>query len=197
MTTTFMRDLSIERAGLFPTAGQGVQKSASTGFAAALQAERTTAAPTKQELLEALSERSKEVLALLKSGGQVEKEDWTALMQELRDTGAITQEEYDWTNFELILSPIPTGKDGKPVSGLIHRGDREAEYWETLRQFEQWPGNPLDYLDMWLLSLKKERGLLDLEYRNQLGHDMSAFSGFDKQANACNKVTGLIRDLLA
>ena len=197
MTTTFMRDLSIERAGLFPTAGQGVQKSASTGFAAALQAERTTAAPTKQELLEALSERSKEVLALLKSGGQVEKEDWTALMQELRDTGAITQEEYDWTNFELILSPIPTGKDGKPVSGLIHRGDREAEYWETLRQFEQWPGNPLDYLDMWLLSLKKERGLLELEYRNPLGHDTYAFSGFDKQANACNKVRGLIRDLLA
>lgn len=196
MTTTFMRDLSIERAGLFPTAGQGVQKSASTGFAAALQAERT-AAPTKQELLEALSERSKEVLALLKSGGQVEKEDWTALMQELRDNGAITQEEYDWTNFELILSPIPTGKDGKPVSGLIHRSDREAEYWETLRQFEQWPGNPLDYLDMWLLSLKKERGLLELEYRNQLGHDTSAFSGFDKQANACNKVAGLIRDLLA
>ena len=50
---------------------------------------------------------------------------------------------------------------------------------------------------MWLLSLKKERGLLELEYRNQLGHDTSAFSGFDKQANACNKVTGLIRDLLA
>lgn len=187
MTTSLIRDLAIDRAGLFPAASQTAQKSSSVSFAAALQAEQS-AAPTKQELLEALSEHSKEVLALLKSGGKVEKEDWMALMGELRDSGAITQEEYDWTNFELVLTPIQTG--------LISYGDRGNEYRETLRQFEQWPGDPLEYLDMWLLALKKEKGLLEVEYRNQPGYHSASLSAFDLQASACGKVAGLIRDLL-
>lgn len=193
MTTSLMRDLAIDRAGLFPAASQTAQKSGSVSFATALQAEQS-AAPTKQELLEALSERSRKVLELLKSGGQVQKEDWTALMGELRDSGAITQEEYDWTNFELILSPIPVKQDGQV--GLISSGDRGDEYRETLRQFEQWPGDPLEYLDMWLLALKKEKGLLEVEYRNQPGYHAASLSAFDLQASACGKVAGLIRDLL-
>lgn len=181
-------DHIIERAKLAPQAGRQLSNTSSSGFNGTLEAERSTA-PNKRELLETLSERSKKIVELLKSGDKVDKEDWMELMGELRDQGAITEDEYGWTNFELAVSPVKTG--------LVTYGDQGSEYRETLRSFQEWPGDPLEYLDMWLLAVQKEKALLEVESRKQLGYDPAAFSGFDKQSAACGKVASLVRALMA
>ena len=63
-------------------------------FSAALQQELQSAVSDRQEILDSLSERAKDTLNLLKnSGDKVEEEDWLALLEELKDAGAISERD--------------------------------------------------------------------------------------------------------
>lgn len=176
MTTTLMRDLAVERAGVLSGAEKQTQKRTSGGFASALRAEGD-AAPSKQELLEVLSERSRNTVELMKRKGSMEKDEWVELLEDLLGNRVITEEEFDWTAFDVAMAPHLLKKDGA--------------------RNIQWTGDPMEDLQRVLLELKKERALRELEFRDQVGSEVSAVPRPTEQEDACEKVLNLLRLLLA
>ncbi len=171
-------------------------------FSAALQQELQSAVSDRQEILDSLSERAKDTLNLLKnSGDKVEEEDWLALLEELKDAGAISESDFTYTRTDLQLIPIPAKMvDGKFVQLITEPVLSESSHShmsEALRKLIEWPCDPLNMLDQWELLLKKWKGNLMVDCRGQLGCDMaSAFSGLDAQAGACSRVAQVVRALI-
>lgn len=201
MGITVSSDYILDRVGLTYQAQELAQKTEE--FSAALRQELQSAVSNKQEILDSLSEHAKATLDLLKnSGDKVQEEDWLALLEELKDTGAISESDFTYTRTDLQLIPIPAKKvDGKFVQLMTEPVCVEGSHFqipEALRGLIQWPCDPLNMLDQWELLLKKWKGNLMVDCRGQLGCDMAAaFSGVDAQAAACSKVAQVVRALIA
>lgn len=84
-----------------------------------------------------------------------------------------------------------------PLGDLDNPFPISADMRDTLDRINQWPGNPLDYLDQWAFSLKKWGGELSMERDRDGSPKYKDVSPVYEQAAACGRVANLIRSLLA
>lgn len=141
-----------------------------------------------QEIVSKLTGGARRTLQRLKTNpNSISKRDWMNLTHELNAMGAISDTDYQGTDMMFHLVPLGDMDNPYPTSPDLR---------ETLDRINQWPGNPLDYLDQWAFSLKKWGAELSRE-RNPDGtpryKDVSLV--YD-QAAACGRVSNLIRGLL-
>ena len=146
-----------------------------------------------QEVYNQLSDSSKCVLSNLQSGKPVEKDAWKGLCKELPDQGQITESEYQCTNLDYRL--IPLGSHDS--SGNFVRYNNTDEIVLASRSLNQWSGQPLDILDTWSFLFRKWGNQLALEYNSDGTSKYQNLSPINNQASACQKITNLIKELIA
>ena len=160
-----------------------------------------------QEILERLSEPAKDTLEDIKDDKEVSHEQWQGLLGELRDMGAISKEQFDYSRSDVKL--IPLGY--KNASGEFVMYDGIAERFGMLDKLrstsgggigiltdtaDAWSGDPLDFLDAWIENLTEWRGDLSRQRSETGALKYDDFSPLDKQIDACTKVGELINSLL-
>lgn len=150
-----------------------------------------------------LTPSARKTVEKLKEGRGLTKTQWTDLCRELKDMGVITQAEFDYTRGDLHLVPvISDSRGGVTALGMKERlnslyqasqvpGGLEA--WSS----DTWAGDPLEYLDEWLESLRKWKGELSAERWPDGGRKYQDFSAVDVQVDACQKVMDVLRGLMA
>ena len=100
-----------------------------------------------QEIASKLTDGAKKTLQRLKANpNSISKRDWMDLTHELNAMGAISDLDYQGTDMMFHLVPLGDMDNPFPTS---------EEMRTTLDRINQWPGNPLDYLDQWAFSLRK------------------------------------------
>ncbi|WP_161846867.1 hypothetical protein [Pseudoflavonifractor sp. 524-17] len=151
-------------------------------------------ATDKQTLVNMLSERSKEVLDALKQNRSITREDWSHLLGDLKDAGAITQGEFDFASFRIVGHPVGEKRNGEFVP--YQPGDLGfLDIKAITDQVNKWPANPFEHLDTMGFLLRKMRNVLMVQERQE--QKGFTFSGFYKQENAYTKVANLVKDLIA
>lgn len=209
----FMMSITVERAvnrtRTGNTFGTVVKRSenglVSASFADELNRAAQTPAKTERsggvdlkDVYNGLSENAKSVLDRMKPN--VTKDEWNAVLQELRDAGALSSWDmmrchpdiviigYTDPSGELVLYPrgdtcTITGETG-PDGALL------GNYWGI----QDWSGDPFKYIDQWLKALQDWRDELDgLTRPNGVKYDTSALTG---QIEAIHRVSGLMKRLL-
>lgn len=143
----------------------------------------------KQEIASKLTDGAKKTLQRLKANpNSISKRDWMDLTHELNAMGAISDLDYQGTNMMFHLVPLGDMDNPYPTS---------ADMRDTLDRINQWPGNPLDYLDQWAFALKKWGAGLSRERNPDGAPKYKDLSPIYDQAAACGRVAGLIKGLLA
>lgn len=147
---------------------------------------------TIDEVLSKLSDKSAQLLKSMKAGSKtVDVDDWTALMTELKDMGAITKSDYDWTPKGGLI-PVPVGP-----TGISHLAPGEANREDLLKGMDSWPGDPLEKLETMALYARKWIGVLGVSQDDE-GNPGSWYSGpYASQEASCQKVLKLVKDLMA
>jgi len=142
-----------------------------------------------QEIAGKMTDGAKRTKKKKKSNpNSISKVEWMDLMHELNAMGAVSDTDYQGTNMLLHLVPLGDLDNPFPIS---------ADMRDTLDRINQWPGNPLDYLDQWAFSLKKWGGELSTERDRDGSPKYKDVSPVYEQAAACGRVANLIRSLLA
>ena len=142
----------------------------------------------KQEIASKLTDGAKKTLQRLKANpNSISKRDWMDLTHELNAMGAISDLDYQGTNMMFHLVPLGDMDNPYPTS---------ADMRDTLDRINQWPGNPLDYLDQWTFALKKWGAGLSRERNPDGTPKYKNVSPVYSQAAACGRVSGLIKGLL-
>lgn len=142
-----------------------------------------------QEIANQLTDGAKKTLQRLKaSPNTISKAEWMDLMHELNTMGAISDTDYQGTDMMFHLVPLGDLDNPYPTS---------ADMRDTLDRINQWPGNPLDYLDQWAFSLRKWGAELSWERNPDGTPKYKDVSPVCDQASACGRVSSLIKGLLS
>ena len=142
-----------------------------------------------QEIVSKLTDGAKKTLQRLKTNpNSISKRDWMDLTHELNAMGAISDLDYGWTRADFHF--IPLGDMDNPFTTT-------EQLRETMGRINQWPGNPLDYLDQWAFSLKKWGAELSRELNPDGTPKYKDVSPIYDQASACGRVSNLIKGLLS
>lgn len=142
-----------------------------------------------QEIADKLTDGAKRTLQRLKANpNSISKRDWMDLTHELNAMGAVSDKDYQGTNMMFHLVPLGDLDNPFPTS---------ADMRNTLDRINQWPGNPLDYLDQWAFSLKKWGAELSRELNPDGTPKYKDVSPVYDQASACGRVSSLIKSLLS
>jgi len=208
------------RGGLFPPASRSAgadflgEVRSAISAASAEKAKDTLARSTDDESLKALYERlspsSKAVLERLEAGkDDIKKDEWLSFCKELKDAGAITQSDLDYTRADVHLIPLgyhdgsgnmvqyetsPMMKN--KLLGLYEssRGPAAAGS-ETRLSTDGWTGDPLEYLDTWTSELYRWRSGM-ARMRNADGSPKyDNFTPITSQIDSCQKVAVLVKAL--
>ena len=141
-----------------------------------------------QEIASKLTDGAKKTLQRLKATpNSISKRDWMDLTHELNAMGAISDLDYQGTDMMFHLVPLGDMDNPFPTS---------EEMRTTLDRINQWPGNPLDYLDQWAFSLRKWGAELSREVGPDGSPKYKDVSPVYDQAAACGRVSNLIKGLL-
>lgn len=201
--------------GLFPPAG----RSSGSGFmeqlknaadAAASEQAADTLRLTKTDdglldLLRQLTPGSRDVLDRIQAGENgVSKDEWTGLCKELESLGAISKDDFQYTQAGWRVIPLGYwGENGEFVkydTMSIMKDKlpdvRHSQGGQLICPDEYaWKGDPLAYLDNWMKSLYSWRSDL-ARARNEDGSPKYGdFSPITDQINSCQKVMDLVKDL--
>lgn len=201
--------------GLFPPAG----RSSGSGFmeqlknaadAAASERAADTLDLTKTDgglldLLRQLTPGSRAVLDRIQAGEKdVSKDEWNGLCRELESLGAISKDDFQYTQAGWRVIPLGYwGENGEFVkydTMSIMKDKlpdvRHSQGGQLICPDEYaWKGDPLAYLDNWMKSLYSWRSDM-ARARNEDGTPKySDFSPITNQINSCQKVIDLVRDL--
>lgn len=142
-----------------------------------------------QEIADKLTDGAKRTLQRLKANpNSISKRDWMDLTHELNAMGAVSDTDYQGTNMMFHLVPLGDMDNPYPTS---------ADMRDTLDRINQWPGNPLDYLDQWAFSLRKWGAELSRELNPDGMPKYKDVSPVYDQASACGRVSSLIKGLLS
>ena len=142
-----------------------------------------------QEIADKLTDGAKRTLQRLKANpNSISKRDWMDLTHELNAMGAVSDKDYQGTNMMFHLVPLGDVDNPFPTS---------ADMRNTLDRINQWPGNPLDYLDQWAFSLRKWGAELSWERNPDGSPKYKDLSPIYDQASACGRVSSLIKGLLS
>lgn len=142
-----------------------------------------------QEIVSKLNDGAKRTLQRLKANpNSISKRDWMDLTHELNAMGAVSDTDYQGTNMMFHLVPLGDMDNPYPTS---------ADMRDTLDRINQWPGNPLDYLDQWAFSLRKWGAELSWERNPDGTPKYKDVSPVYDQASACGRVSSLIKGLLS
>lgn len=146
-----------------------------------------------------LSAQSQAVLSRLKAGdADITMDEWSALRMELRDAGLISRSDfaesdpgmvivgYTDANGDAVIYPFATGCSVSYTDGSSMKSNSFLGI--------DWDGGPFRYFDQWLKILLGHRD--DLELRALLGGTVYDTSHLTRQADAIEKVSGLVKDLL-
>ena len=201
--------------GLFPPAG----RSSGSGFMEQLKNAADAAASEKAadtlrltktddgllDLLRQLTPGSRDVLDRMEAGKvDVTENEWTALCEELEALGAISKDDFQYTQAGWRVIPLGYwGENGEFVKydtvSIMKdklpdvRQSQEGQY--ICPDEYAWKGDPLTYLDNWMKSLYSWRSDM-ARARNEDGTPKySDFSPITNQINSCQKVIDLVRDL--
>ncbi len=208
------------KGGLFPPTSRsagadflGEVKSA-LGAASAEKAKDTLARSNDDASLKALYEHltpaSKDVLERLEAEkDDIKKDEWLNFCKELKDVGAITQSDFDYTRADVHLillgyhdesgnivkyetSPMMKNK----LLGLYESSRNPAAVGsETRLSADDWTGDPLEYLDTWTSELYRWRSDL-VRMRNADGSPKyDNFTPITSQIDSCQKVAALVKEL--
>ena len=129
-----------------------------------------------------LSGKNQEIVSKLTSGAK-------KTLQRLKDSpNNISKVDYQGTDMMFHLVPLGDVNNPFPTS---------ADMRDTLDRINQWPGNPLDYLDQWAFSLKKWGAELSRELNPDGTPKYKDVSPIYDQASACGRVSNLIKGLLS
>ena len=201
--------------GLFPPAG----RSSGSGFmerlknaadAAASEQAADTLRLTKTDdrlldLLRRLTPGSRDVLDRIQAGEKdVSKDEWNGLCKELESLGAISKDDFQYTQAGWRVIPLGYwGENGEFVkydTMSIMKDKlpdvRHSQGGQLICPDEYaWKGDPLAYLDNWMKSLYSWRSDL-ARARNEDGSPKYGdFSPITDQINSCQKVIDLVRGL--
>lgn len=201
--------------GLFPPAG----RSSGSGFmerlknaadAAASEQAADTLRLTKTDdrlldLLRQLTPGSRDVLDRIQAGEKdVSKDEWNGLCKELESLGAISKDDFQYTQAGWRVIPLGYwGENGEFVkydTMSIMKDKlpdvRHSQGGQLICPDEYaWEGDPLAYLDNWMKSLYSWRSDL-ARARNEDGSPKYGdFSPITDQINSCQKVIDLVRGL--
>lgn len=201
--------------GLFPPAG----RSSGSGFMEQLKNAADAAASEKAadtlrltktddgllDLLRQLTPGSRDVLDRMEAGkADVTEEEWTGFCKELEALGAISKDDFQYTQAGWRVIPLGYwGENGEFVKydtvSIMKdklpdvRQSQEGQY--ICPDEYAWKGDPLTYLDNWMKSLYSWRSDM-ARARNEDGTPKySDFSPITNQINSCQKVIDLVRDL--
>lgn len=142
-----------------------------------------------QEIASKLTDGAKKILQRLKANpNSISKRDWMDLTHELNAIGVISDTDYQGTDMMFHLVPLGDMDNPYPTS---------ADMRNTLDRINQWPGNPLDYLEQWAFSLKKWGAELSREMNPDGTPKYKDVSPVYNQAAACGRVSNLMKGLLS
>lgn len=142
-----------------------------------------------QEIAGKLTDGAKKTLQRLKANpNSISKRDWMDLTHELNAMGTVSDTDYQGTDMMFHLVPLGDLDNPYPTS---------ADMRDTLDRINQWPGNPLDYLDQWAFSLRKWGTELSRELNPDGTPKYKDVSPVYDQASACGRVSSLIKGLLS
>ncbi len=167
--------------------------------------------PDLKKVYDQLSPASKNVLERMKSGkNDIDIKEWSAFCGELEQLGAISEEDYFYARGELQMVPLgafnPDGSFSQyanpPLSSELRNDNRQrisgVEHW-SVKQYlsdSDWSGDPFAYLSGWRSTLLSWRSELSL-MKNPDGSPMYRnFSPITEQANACEKVMDIVKNLM-
>lgn len=157
------------------------------------------------DLLQRLTPGSRDVLNRMEAGkADVSKDEWTALCKELESLGAISKDDFQYTQAGIRVIPLGYwGRDGEFVkydtvsimkNELPDPRHSQGGQWICPDEYA-WKGDPLAYLDNWMNSLYNWRSDM-ARARNEDGSPKyDNFSPITNQINSCQKVTDLVRAL--
>lgn len=161
-------------------------------------------------LYDHLTPTSRDLLERVATGKtDIKKDEWLRFCKELKDAGAITQSDFDYTRADVHLIPIgyydesgcivkyetsPMMKN--KLFGLYEKSGNPAiagsESWLST---DDWTGNPLEYLDTWVSELYSWRSDLAKMRTEDGSPKYNNFSPITNQINSCQKVVALVKDL--
>lgn len=170
-------------------------------FASALEKESEvktgaaqTSGMTKEEIIGKLSPRSKEILASIQlHQPTVRKDEWVSMLCELREMGAITPEEclLSWPGMTLI--PFVSHDGGKTYQAARIPENIQSEMEANML----WPCDPLEQLDTQAFLLKKWYNYLFAEMEKCEEPLYDCLEPVKKQAEACSRVSDVIKSLIS
>ena len=123
----------------------------------------------------------------------VSKEEWTELCRELKDAGMIGESDFACTRADLRAVPLPVAgmKDGCTV---LH-GDEGGMLLSPVKDPE-WSGAPLEFLDQWMEELREMRAHVAGLRQSDGSRPIQYMNAFSSCISSCEKVSGLVRDLM-
>lgn len=194
-------------------------RSAGSGFLDRLKSASDAAAPEKAadtlnlartddgllNLLHRLTPGSRDVLDRMEAGtADITEEEWTGLCKELEALGAISKDDFQYTQAGWRVIPLgywaENGEFVKYDTVSIMKDKlpdvRNSQGGQLICPDEYaWKGDPLAYLDNWMKSLYSWRSDM-ARARNEDGSaKYDSFSPITNQINSCQKVTDLVRAL--
>jgi len=153
-----------------------------------------TPATEPQEILARLSDPAKATLDAMKAGKDVSKGQWTALCKEMKDMGAITEDEFNSVRTDIQI--VPAGYELHPV--MVR--ELQAMYARSQGihvETEMWTGDPFEYLNSWTDLLDEWQEML-VTLRDETGaRKYNDFSPIREQVSSCHKVSDLVQRLFA
>lgn len=164
--------------------------------------------PALKAAYDQLSTASKGVLDRMKVGQtDISQDEWTNLCRELKEAGLITESDFLYTRADLRTVPIGYfDRNGNAVlyeSNLIPGGllemdshsNNSAGLSKTLA-VDDWPGDPLQYFDKWIESLRKWRSELASQRNEDGTRKYDDLSCIGNNISSCQKVTNLVKALM-
>lgn len=189
----------------------------SVSFLDAMKAAKTDSVtvsntPDLKKVYDQLSPAAKNVLERMKSGKQdIDIKEWSAFCGELEKLGAISEDDYFYARGEFQLIPLgvfnPDGSFSQyanlPLSCGLRNANKQRisgfEHWSVNRYLsdgDDWSGDPFEYLNGWRSTLLSWRSELSL-MKNPDGSPMyQNFSPITEQANSCEKVIDVVKNLM-
>lgn len=156
-------------------------------------------------LLHKLTPGSRDVLNRMEAGkADVTEDEWTGLCKELESLGAISKDDFQYTQAGIRVIPLGYwGRDGEFVkydtvsimkNKLPDPRHSQGGQWICPDEYA-WKGAPLAYLDNWMNSLYSWRSDMARARNEDESPKYDNFSPITNQINSCQKVTDLVRAL--
>lgn len=164
--------------------------------------------PTLKAGYDQLSTASKGVLDRMKAGQtDISQDEWTNLCRELKEAGLITESDFLYTRADLRIVPIGyLDRNGNTVlydsnlmpGGLLEMNSRynNCSGLSKTTTVNDWSGDPLQYLDKWIESLRMWRSDLASQRNEDGTRRYDDFSPISNNIDSCQKVSNLVKMLM-